>query len=129
MQLPGEDLVTLIVPIADTPGEFLIGHGRDIVHIKWDTKDNTLNATPLVTVDTHEPNNRFNDGKCDPRGRLWAGTMPIEDQARPGEWLLNKGALYRIDARGAAKMLDQVKTGTALFVRHDISRPVCFEFR
>ena len=28
--------------------------------------------------------NRFNDGKCDPEGRLWAGTMGQEDTRTPG---------------------------------------------
>ena len=27
----------------------------------------------------HLPDNRFNDGKCDPAGRLWAGTMAIDE--------------------------------------------------
>jgi len=28
--------------------------------------------------------NRFNDGKCDPRGRLWAGTMDDNEKSRSG---------------------------------------------
>jgi sugar lactone lactonase YvrE len=37
------------------------------------------------------PENRFNDGKCDPAGRFWAGTMPIsEDRA--------SGSLYMLDS-------------------------------
>lgn len=38
----------------------------------------------------HLPLNRFNDGKCDPAGRFWAGTMPLsEDEAA--------GSLYVVD--------------------------------
>ena len=37
------------------------------------------------------PNNRFNDGKCAPEGRLWVGTMDRE--AKKGA-----GALYRLDS-------------------------------
>ncbi|MFA9559133.1 SMP-30/gluconolactonase/LRE family protein [Evansella sp. AB-rgal1] len=40
--------------------------------------------------ENHLPNNRFNDGKCDPYGRFWAGTM--DRYATKG-----KGALYCID--------------------------------
>ena len=42
----------------------------------------------------HEPGgNRFNDGKCDRRGRFWAGTMDFACAAPTG-------ALYRFDADG-----------------------------
>ncbi|MCA0422032.1 MAG: SMP-30/gluconolactonase/LRE family protein, partial [Proteobacteria bacterium] len=35
--------------------------------------------------------NRFNDGKCDASGRLWAGTMGLDASRK-------SGAIYRIDA-------------------------------
>ena len=40
------------------------------------------------------PENRFNDGKCDPAGRFWAGTMNYVHEGRPD------GALYCLDATG-----------------------------
>ena len=55
---------------------------------------------PITDPEADLPENRFNDGKCDPGGRFWAGTM------RAG---LNKpdGALYRLDPNGTAtRMLD-----------------------
>ena len=36
------------------------------------------------------PGNRFNDGKCDPGGRFWAGTMAYQNQS-------TQGSLYRMD--------------------------------
>ncbi|WP_332698877.1 SMP-30/gluconolactonase/LRE family protein [Bosea sp. (in: a-proteobacteria)] len=45
---------------------------------------------PLVDPEADLPDNRFNDGKCDRQGRLWAGTMSL-DAAKP------TGSLYRID--------------------------------
>ena len=45
----------------------------------------------------HLPGNRFNDGKCDPAGRFWAGTMPLSED-KPS------GSLYMIAAdRSAVK--------------------------
>lgn len=51
----------------------------------------------------HLPNNRFNDGKCDPAGRFWAGTM--DDQK--GKY--GVGALYRLEAeRDITKVISDV---------------------
>ncbi len=42
--------------------------------------------------------NRFNDGKCDAKGRLWVGSLAINTQ--PG-----RGNLWRIEADGAAQLM------------------------
>lgn len=46
--------------------------------------------TILKDPESNLPGNRFNDGKCDPAGRFWAGTMAYENQS-------NQGSLYRLD--------------------------------
>ena len=38
----------------------------------------------IVDPEPDKPGNRFNDGKCDPAGRLWAGTMPITEDSATG---------------------------------------------
>ena len=45
----------------------------------------------LATIEADKPGNRFNDGRVDPQGRFWAGTMgdPAWDQP--------VGSLYRFD--------------------------------
>jgi sugar lactone lactonase YvrE len=53
---------------------------------------------PISDPEAGLPNNRFNDGKCDPSGRFWAGTMPID-----GGGLV--GALYRLDGEGTVHKL------------------------
>jgi L-arabinonolactonase len=47
-------------------------------------------VTPIVDPEPDRPGNRFNDGKCDRRGRLFAGTMDDAEIERTG-------TLYRLD--------------------------------
>jgi len=51
----------------------------------------TQQLTRLADPEADLPGNRFNDGKCDPAGRFWAGTMAYTDQTI-------QGSLYRMDA-------------------------------
>jgi sugar lactone lactonase YvrE len=46
----------------------------------------------VAAVEADVPTSRMNDGKCDPGGRFWAGTMPFSPA--PGS---AAGALYRLD--------------------------------
>jgi sugar lactone lactonase YvrE len=48
----------------------------------------------------HDPGvTRFNDGKCDPAGRFWAGTMALRKGPKP------LGRLYRLDADGSTHVI------------------------
>ncbi|MCA3596450.1 MAG: SMP-30/gluconolactonase/LRE family protein [Methylobacterium sp.] len=44
----------------------------------------------MVDPEADKPENRFNDGKCDAQGRLWAGTMSLDAMRKTG-------SIYRID--------------------------------
>lgn len=49
-------------------------------------------VTLMAEVEKDMAENRFNDGKCDPAGRLWAGTMDIKERAPNGAlYCLEKG--------------------------------------
>ncbi len=50
--------------------------------------------TTLAEVEPDRDGNRLNDAKCDPAGRLWAGTMSVDRE--PGV-----AALYRVEPDGA----------------------------
>jgi len=52
----------------------------------------TLALERLADVERDITNNRFNDGKCDPQGRFWAGTMDAV------HWSTPAGSLYRFSA-------------------------------
>ncbi len=46
--------------------------------------DATQSLEMLKDPEADLPGNRFNDGKCDPAGRFWAGTMEIEEKNPTG---------------------------------------------
>ncbi len=51
----------------------------------------TEQLTHIVDPEPECPENRFNDGKCDPAGRFWAGTMHLPETE------MNCGHLYCLD--------------------------------
>jgi len=64
--------------------------------------DPATGRTMLVAmVEADRPDNRMNDGYCDPQGRFWAGTMSMTHQREAG-------ALYRLDPDG---QVTQIVTG------------------
>lgn len=65
--LSSGDVVGFAVPRRS--GGYVAGVGRSIVAVDWLTQT----MTSLVKVDEDKPNNRLNDGKVDPTGRLLAG--------------------------------------------------------
>ena len=54
-----------------------------------DTAEGTV--SPIRDPEAHLDGNRFNDGKCDPAGRFWAGTCSLNCDV-PGA-----GSLYRLE--------------------------------
>jgi len=59
----------------------------------FDPDTGTLEALPAPETERARENNRFNDGKCDPRGRFWAGSMDMACVARTGAlYVLPAGA-------------------------------------
>jgi sugar lactone lactonase YvrE len=84
-----------VVPLKN--GGALIAMQNGIHKIDCKTGKLTLVCNPLS-----DPNIRFNDGKCDPSGRFWVGTMDLS---------FKKGAavLYRMDYDKSIKqVLDSV---------------------
>jgi sugar lactone lactonase YvrE len=86
-------------------GGLVVAGGLDIR-----TLDEQGDAAPVVLarLDGDPARERINDAKCDPRGRLWAGTLTSD--FTPGA-----SALYRIDPDGAVtRMLERVTLGNGL---------------
>jgi sugar lactone lactonase YvrE len=62
----------------------------------------------LVDIQSGRPELRFNDGKCDPQGRFWAGSMALDFQPAAG-------ALYRLDPDlSVHRMIDETTISNGL---------------
>jgi sugar lactone lactonase YvrE len=61
----------------------------------------------LHEVEAHRPENRCNDGKCDPNGCLWAGTLHRKGNR-------NEAALYRIAKGESRRVLDGISVSNGL---------------
>jgi len=82
--LDAGQLISAAAPRQSGGAAVLLQHGFYAVDVsagQWE---------PLSLLENRDPLLRFNDGKCDPAGRFWAGTMDVH--ARNGA-----GTLYCLD--------------------------------
>jgi sugar lactone lactonase YvrE len=76
-----DQLVGTVVPRKS--GGVVVAMEKGFYFLDLDTEK----LTPIIDPENHLPENRFNDGKCDPYGRFWAGTMSLSEEQ-------GMGALY-----------------------------------
>jgi sugar lactone lactonase YvrE len=81
------DLLGAAVPSRD--GRWLLAQNRSLALFDWDQSKSQV----VATLDSELPRNRCNDGKCDPQGRFWFGTMNMDNVAEAG-------TLYCLNAAG-----------------------------
>lgn len=90
-------------------GGYVIGEGTRFAAVDWTSQT----VTAIGHVDADKPNNRFNDGKVDPAGRLFAGTMAIEKS--PGVLERKQGSLFVLNTDlGVVRHLDHVDLSNGL---------------
>jgi sugar lactone lactonase YvrE len=82
------DLVCAIAPTGSA--RLQVAFAKELAWVDWPSGV----PTPIVAVEPDLPGNRCNDGKRDPAGRFWIGTM-----SRSGEGV-GAGALYRLENDG-----------------------------
>lgn len=99
-EVPSE--VGFLVPQRGGGGVMALRDG--LYHLDFHTGD----VVSLVPLEADRPHQRFNDGKCDPQGRLWFGSMS-DDPVEP------VGALYRYDGgTSVTRVLGEVYTSNGL---------------
>jgi sugar lactone lactonase YvrE len=93
-------------------GGLLLAHGTGFATL--DLADGTV--VDVARVPAGPARVRMNDGKTDPAGRFWAGTMAL-DGAR------GRGALYRLGATGPpARMIERLSVSNGLGWSPDATR-------
>jgi sugar lactone lactonase YvrE len=91
-------MIGMVVP-AKT-GRAVIALENGLYYLDPETGTKNLIVDPEEEID----GNRFNDGKCDPAGRLWAGTMSTVGKSA-------MGTLYRLDPDSS---VHQMVTGVSV---------------
>jgi sugar lactone lactonase YvrE len=95
-------MIGTVVPAES--GKMMVALENGFYQLESETGSKKLIANPEEGID----GNRFNDGKCDPAGRFWAGTMSTEGKPQAG-------ALYRLDPDSSVhKMIDNVTTSNGI---------------
>jgi sugar lactone lactonase YvrE len=94
-----DDLVGTIVLRRD--GGLVAATGTSVVLLDAELRRTVVAEIPGAT------GLRFNDGKCDQQGRLWVGTMRLDEA-------MEQGALYRYDERGLVTMLESVSISNGI---------------
>jgi len=99
--VPVAPYVSLVVPVDGRDGRICAARGDAM----------TLGADGAVgtrrVVEQGRPGNRINDGKADPAGRLWCGSMALT-------WAPGASSLYRIDATGVTVAVESVTLSNGL---------------
>ncbi|XP_061482974.1 regucalcin [Rhineura floridana] len=90
-------------------GDYIITLGTQFAALNWKKKS----VTTINHVDKDKSNNRFNDGKVDPAGRLFAGTMA--EEIRPAVLERHQGSLYTLfPDHSVVKHFDKVDISNGL---------------
>ncbi len=85
------DMPSYIGTVAPTEGSELVVALQDGAYL-FNPESQKLEL--LCELEKENDNNRTNDGKCDPRGRFWVGTMPLSERSA-------SGSLYSISGKNA----------------------------
>ncbi|XP_026736789.1 regucalcin-like [Trichoplusia ni] len=97
-----DDGAHFILPVEGKKNHFLITQGRKVVEIKWSGDEKSPKILRTITEVEHEhPTNSLNDGKADPLGRLFTGSLTGNFDPNSAK----TAALYRIDPDGTTTKL------------------------
>jgi len=103
---PTKTRIGTVVPSTD--GNAILATEEGILDYNINDKTSTL----INPLETDIKNNRLNDGKCDPEGRLWVGSMNSNTTSPTG-------SLYKVSGSESTKMLDSIKISNGIVWTQD----------
>ncbi|KAL1131246.1 hypothetical protein AAG570_010864 [Ranatra chinensis] len=101
----GPGTISFIIPVAGQKDKFLISSNCKLKIVTWDGfNEAAAKIEDLVQLEDETSTNRINDGKCDPKGRLYAGTMGPFDK-ETNIYTDGEGCLYSYETGKNVKKL------------------------
>lgn len=117
-----EPYVSYIIPVAGTTDFFVVGIRRRVGIIQWDGKSSEAKLVRIIfEVDQSDTlqNSTFNDGKADPAGRIYCGTVRQIGKLNSFDDIFENVnytcGLYRYDTKnGVVQVRDKVRISNGL---------------
>jgi sugar lactone lactonase YvrE len=99
------ECVSLPAPVSMViPGpRLLVTSGNSLLRFDWNTRE----SQPMAALPLDPARVRFNDGKIDPRGRLWLGTMALDEESPIA-------GLYRLVGNTLERVLAEVRVSNGI---------------
>lgn len=105
--------IGFIVPISQKQNEFIIGAGAELLIIQWDgISDKAVVVQSYAKVEENIRTTRFNDGKVDPCGRIFAGTMRSEEHGNI--FTAREGGFYSFDRANVKILKEKINISNGL---------------
>lgn len=104
--------VGFVVPVQTKKDQFLIGYGGDFALVIWNGISEKPQNVSIYAKGDANPENRINDGKADPTGRIYAGSMC--HVKINGAWQTEKAKFYSLENGEAKIHLDKVGLSNGL---------------
>jgi L-arabinonolactonase len=84
------------IALTTEPGKLLVASENGLVWLDWASGA----VTPWIELEPPGTGNRLNDGRCDPAGRFWVGSMYVPLSAQR-----YTGMLHRVEPAGTTQVM------------------------
>ncbi|XP_072381101.1 regucalcin-like [Diabrotica undecimpunctata] len=113
--------VSVIIPVKGKKDQFVVSLERELMLVTWDGLSQKPSKMEKILEVDPNTKNVFNDGKCDPSGKLWIGTMggpPVVIADIP----LGMGTLYSIQNKKASPHFSNIGIANGIAFNTDLKK-------